>query len=55
MMLHKLRRAIVNAAQEPLYGEIELDDTWIGGPQAGITRSCQLKDRRALAVFVAGN
>ena len=35
MMLHKLRRAMVNAAREPLHGEVEVDDTWIGGPQAG--------------------
>jgi hypothetical protein len=30
MMLHKLRRAMVNAAREPLHGEVEVDDTWIG-------------------------
>ena len=36
MMLHKLRRAMVNAAREPLNGEVEVDDTWIGGPQPGI-------------------
>ncbi len=35
MMLHKLRRAMVNAAREPLHGEVEVDDTWIGGEQAG--------------------
>jgi len=35
MMLHKLRRAMVNAAREPLHGEVEVDDTWIGGPQPG--------------------
>jgi hypothetical protein len=48
MMLHKLRRAMVNATREPLHGDIELDYTWIGGPQAGITGSHQLKDRRAV-------
>ncbi len=53
MMLHKLRRAMVNAAREPLHGEIELDDTWIGGTQAGIKGSRQLKDRRAVPVLVA--
>jgi transposase-like protein len=36
MMLHKLRRAMVNAAREPLHGEVEVDDTWIGGPQPGL-------------------
>jgi hypothetical protein len=36
LMLHQLRRAMVNAAREPLHGDIEIDATWIGGPQAGI-------------------
>ena len=36
MMLHKLRRAMVNAAREPLRGEVEVDDTWVGGEQAGL-------------------
>ncbi len=33
LMLHKLRRAMVNAAREPLHGAVEVDDTWIGGPR----------------------
>ena len=53
MMLHKLRRAMVNAAREPLYGDVEIDDTWIGGPQPGIKGSRQLKDRRAVPILVA--
>ena len=53
MMLHKLRRAMVNAAREPLHGEVEVDDTWIGGPQPGIKGSRQLRDRRAVPVLVA--
>jgi hypothetical protein len=44
---------MVNAAREPLHGDIEIDDTWIGGPQAGIKGSRQLKDRRAVPVLVA--
>ena len=36
MMLHKFRRAMVNAAREPLRGEVEVDDTWVGGEQAGL-------------------
>jgi hypothetical protein len=27
MMLHKLRRAMVNATREPLHGEVEVDET----------------------------
>src|SRR5438094_5158856 len=53
MMLHKLRRAMVNAAREPLHREVEVDDMWIGGPQPGIKGSRQLKDRRAVPVLVA--
>jgi hypothetical protein len=54
MMLHKLRRAMVNAAREPLHGEVEVDETWVGGEQAGLRGSRQLKGRRAALVLVAG-
>ncbi len=47
MMLHKLRRAMVNLSRERLHGEIEVDDTWVGGEQAGLRGSRQLKDRKA--------
>jgi len=53
MMLHKLRRAMVNAIREPLHGEVEVDETWIGGEQAGLRGSRQLKGRRAALVLVA--
>lgn len=53
MLLHKLRRAMVNTAREPLHGEVEIDDTWIGGPQAGLRGSRQLKGRHAALVLVA--
>ena len=53
MLLHKLRRAMVNAAREPLRGEVEIDDTWVGGPQAGLRGSRQLKGRKAAIVVVA--
>jgi transposase-like protein len=53
MMLHKLRRAMVNAAREPLRGEVEVDETWVGGEQAGLRGSRQLKGRRAALVLVA--
>lgn len=53
MLLHKLRRAMVNVAREPLHGEVEIDDTWIGGPQAGLRGSRQLRGRRAALVLVA--
>jgi len=53
MLLHKLRRAMVNAARELLHGEVEIDDTWIGGPQPGLRGSRQLKGRKAAIVLVA--
>ena len=51
MMLHKLRRAMVYVAREPLRGEVEIDEAWIGGPQAGLRGSRQLKGRRAALVW----
>src|SRR6516225_8362969 len=53
MLLHKLRRAMVNVARQPLHGEVEVDETWIGGEQAGLRGSRQLKGRRAALVLVA--
>jgi transposase-like protein len=53
MLLHKLRRAMVNVAREPLLGEVEVDETWIGGEQAGLRGSRQLKGRQAALVLVA--
>src|SRR5208283_3166320 len=53
MMLHKFRRAMVNVTREPLQGEVEVDDTWVGGPQAGLRGSRQLKGRKAALVIVA--
>ena len=53
MMLHKFRRAMVSSSREPLRGEVEVDDTWVGGSQTGLRGSRQLKDRKAALVFVA--
>jgi hypothetical protein len=53
MMLHKLRRAMVSLAREPLWGEVEVDETWVGGTQAGLRGSRQLKGRKAALVLVA--
>ncbi len=53
MILHKLWQAMVNLAREPLHGEVEVDDTWIGGTQAGLRGSRQLRGRKAALVLVA--
>ena len=34
-MLHKLRAAMVNPAREKLRGTVEVDETYIGGPEPG--------------------
>lgn len=52
MMLHKFRRAMVNLEREPLWGEVEADETWVGGTQAGLRGSRQLKGRKAALVLV---
>jgi transposase-like protein len=52
MILHKLRRAMVNRSREPLRGDVELDDTWVGGTQAGLRGSRQLRGRKAALVLV---
>jgi transposase-like protein len=39
MMLHKFRRAMVNLVREPLRGEVEVDETWVGGTQAGNSKA----------------
>ena len=53
LILHKLRRAMVNANREPLAGTIEIDETFIGGEQLGLRGGRQLVDRKALLVAVA--
>jgi transposase-like protein len=48
-----LRLGGVNTAREPLHGDIEMDETWVGGPQPGLRGSRQLKGRKAVLVLVA--
>jgi len=52
-LLHKLRRAMVNPLRGRLSGEVEVDETWIGGKQAGLKGGRQRHDRKALLVAVA--
>ena len=53
MMLHKFRRAMINRTRERLRGEVEVDDTWVGGAQTGLRGSRQLRGRKAALVLVA--
>src|ERR1700692_4616572 len=52
MMLHKCRRAMLHLKREPLRGQVEVDETWIGGTQAGLRGSRQLRGRKAALVLV---
>lgn len=49
MMLHKLRRAMVNPEREPLTGEVEVDECFVGGPEAGL-RGGRERGEKALVV-----
>jgi transposase-like protein len=52
MMLHKLRRATVNANRSKLVGTVEVDEAWIGGEQKGLPGGRNRVGRAAaLAVF----
>lgn len=53
LLLHKLRRAMVDPDRSRLAGTVEVDETWVGGKQAGLKGGRQRKDRKALMVAVA--
>jgi transposase-like protein len=44
-MLHKLRRAMVRPDREPLTAPVEVDETYIGGPELGLRGGRQLLDK----------
>ena len=53
LLQRQFRRAMINLKREPLKGEVEVDDTWVGGTQAGLRGIRQLKGRKAALVLVA--
>ncbi len=53
LILHKLRRATLDANREPLKGTVEIDETFIGGEQLGLRGGRQIAGRKALMVAVA--
>jgi transposase-like protein len=57
MLLHKLRRAMVNPGREPLTGEVEVDECFVGGHEAGLRGGRQrgIKALVIVAVEVRGN
>jgi len=44
-MLHKLRRAMVRPDRDPLKDHVEVDETYIGGPEVGLRGGRQLLDK----------
>lgn len=51
-MLHKLRRAMINPLREPLCGEVEVDEAFIGGRDVG-RRGGRQKDGTKSLIVVA--
>jgi hypothetical protein len=44
-LLHKLRRAMVRPDREALKGKVEVDETYLGGPEAGLKGGRQPLDK----------
>jgi transposase-like protein len=55
-MLHKLRRAMVRPDREPLHGEVEVDEAYVGGPEEGLSGGRRLEGKALVvgAVEVRG-
>jgi transposase-like protein len=51
-MLHKLRRAMVHPDREPLKAKVEVDEAYIGGPEAGLKGGRQLVDKALVVAAV---
>jgi len=47
--LHKLRRAMVRPGRDRLQGEVEVDETYVGGPEEGV-HGRQTEDKAIVAV-----
>ncbi len=53
--LHKLRRAMVRPGRDRLTGEVEVDETYLGGTEHGVDgRETQTKNIVAIAVEIRG-
>jgi len=52
VMLHKLRRAMVRPDRELLHTEIEVDEAYIGGPEAGLRGGRALEDKALVVAAV---
>jgi transposase-like protein len=52
VMLHKLRRAMVRPDREQLHTEVEVDEAYIGGPEAGLRGRAPLEDKALVVAAV---
>jgi transposase-like protein len=52
MLLHKLRRAMVNPEREPLTGAVEVDECFVGGHEAGLRGGRARGEKALVAVGV---
>jgi len=52
VMLHKLRRAMVRPDREPLHEAVEVDEAYIGGPEAGLRGGRQLEEKALVVAAV---
>ena len=50
-MLHKFRTAMVRPGREKLHGEIEVDETYVGGPEPG-RRGRQVRTKAIVAIGI---
>jgi transposase-like protein len=50
--LHKLRRAMVRPGRELLRGPVEVDETYVGGPEVGGKRGRGVENKEIVAVAV---
>lgn len=51
-LLHKLRRAMVRPERDPLTGEVEVDESYVGGPEVGLRGGRQLGDKALVVAAV---
>lgn len=51
VMLHKFRRAMVRPGRDRLRGEVEVDETYVGGPETGV-RGRQTHTKAIVAIAV---
>jgi len=51
-MLHKLRSALINPDRSPLSGIVEVDETFIGGPEAGLSGGRERGKKVLVAIAV---